>query len=133
MAAGDLNLSGNWKGIFTYPHTLPPNQFDAELRDHAGMLTGETFEVGGSGAGRGQPLHAMIEGRRQGSDVDFIKHYDVFRRAGTPVHYSGSVSADGSEISGVWDIPGSWSGTFLMIRARPKAAAAERKTAETVP
>jgi hypothetical protein len=132
MAAEELNLQGLWNGIFTYPRSLPPNQFDAELRDHGGVLTGETFEHGNNGRSKGQPLHAMIEGQRHGFDVSFVKRYDEFRRATTPVFYSGSVSADGSEISGTWDIPGQWSGTFLMIRAKPNAAAVEQKAAEVV-
>jgi hypothetical protein len=127
-----LNLTGRWTGIFSYPRTLPPNQFEAELRDHLGALTGETFELGNNPRNKGQPLRAMIEGHRHGHEVSFIKHYDAFRRAATPVHYSGRVSGDGSEISGTWDIPGHWSGSFLMIRARPAAEAAERRIAETV-
>ena len=132
MAMDDPDLSGTWKGVFSYPHSLPPNPFDAELRDHAGMLTGETCEVGGSGRSKGQPLHAMIEGHRHGFAISLVKRYDALRRANTPVYYSGTVNADGTEISGVWDIPGSWSGTFLMIRAKPKTAAVERKIAEEV-
>lgn len=74
----------------------------------------------------------MIEGERRGFEVRFTKRYDAFRRATTPVHYSGTLSEDGAEISGTWTIPGNWSGTFLMVRAKPKAAAFERKIAETV-
>lgn len=132
MAAEELDLTGLWTGIFSYPRALPPNQFDAELRDQAGVLTGETFEYGKNGRSKGKPLPAMIEGSRHGFDVSFVKRYDEFRRAATPVFYSGRVSGDGLEISGTWDIPGQWSGTFLMIRARPKAAAIERKIAEVV-
>lgn len=98
MATETLNLTGAWTGIFSYPRTLPPNQFEAVLRDHMGALTGETFELGNNPRDRGQPLHAMIEGRRDGQEVRFIKHYDAFRRSATPVHYSGRVSGDGNEI-----------------------------------
>ena len=128
----EVNLSGAWKGIFAYPRSLPPNQFDAELRDHGGILTGETFEQGNTPRTRGQPLHAMIEGNRNGCHVHFVKRYDAFRRAATPVFYSGRLSEDGSEISGIWEIPKHWAGTFLMVRARSKGAGAERKIAETV-
>jgi len=128
MAEDTLNLTGFWKGVFSYPHSLPPNQFDAELREHAGLITGETSEHGRTG----QTLHGMIEGQRHGFEVGFSKLYDAMRRATTPVHYSGILSGDGTEISGTWTIPGSWSGTFLMVRAKPKAIAVERKVAETV-
>jgi hypothetical protein len=132
MASEDHDLSGAWKGFFNYPRALPATPFDAELREHLGTIAGETFELGTTARNRGQPLHAMIEGQRQGREVLFVKRYDEFRRAATPVHYSGTLSSDGNEISGTWTIPGNWSGTFLMIRARPKAAAAERRIAETV-
>lgn len=132
MATDKLNLTGAWSGIFSYPRTLPPNQFEAELRDHLGALTGETFELGNNRRNKGQPLHAMIEGHRHGRDVSFIKHYDAFNRSATPVYYVGQVSGDGHEISGTWDIPGHWSGSFLMIRARPTAEQAERRIAEKV-
>lgn len=132
MAKNDLNLTGMWKGIFNYPRSLPPNQFDAELREHRGVLTGETSEIGDVAPSKGQVLHAMIEGHRHGFGIEFIKRYDAIRRVTTPVHYSGTLSADGAEISGTWSIPGRWSGTFLMVRAKPEAALAERKAVETV-
>lgn len=127
MTKNERNISGAWKGIFNYPRALPPNQFDAELRDHLGVLTGEAFEDGDGVRNKGQPLHALIEGRREGSDVNFTKRYDDLKRSGTPVHYSGRVSGDGAEISGTWAIPGQWSGTFLIIRAKPNAPKAEKK------
>lgn len=132
LVADDTNLTGRWKGIFHYPRGLPPGQFDAELVEHAGTLTGETFEVSTNPRRLGQQEHAMIDGVRTGSLVRFIKHYDAFRRVRTPVHYDGTVSADGTEISGTWTIPGQWSGAFLMIRATPTGAEAERKVAEPV-
>ena len=130
MERDKLNLTGSWTGVFSYPRALPPNAFEAELRDHIGLLTGETFERANNPRDRCQPLHAMIEGQRHGHEVSFVKHYDAFRRATTPVHYAGRLSADGSEISGTWTIPGHWSGSFLMIRARPPAQEAERRVAE---
>jgi len=128
MAKDELTLTGLWKGVFSYPHSLPPNQFDADLRELGGMIAGETSEL----ARTGQITHAMIEGERRGFEVGFTKRYDAFRRATTPIHYSGALSEDGAEISGTWTIPGNWSGTFLMVRAKPKAVAIERKIAETV-
>jgi len=132
MSLAELNLTGDWKGIFSYPRAMPPNQFDAKLIDHSGVLAGETFERGNTPRSQGQPLHAMIDGLRDGHSVHFVKRYDEFRRIGTPVYYDGTVRADGDEISGTWEIRGHWSGTFLMIRAQPKAASVEHKTAETV-
>lgn len=132
METDHLNLSGAWKGFFNYPRALPPTQFDAELRDQMGALTGETFEIGNGRRNNIQPMHALIEGRRNGDDVSFVKHYDDFKRARTPVRYSGTVNDDGTEIAGIWTIPGHWSGTFLMVRPKSQSAVIERKIAETV-
>jgi hypothetical protein len=126
------DLTGTWSGIFNYPRSLPPGQFTAELRDHGGQLAGETTELGQTRRDQGSTLHALIEGRRTGGSVDFVKRYDAERRANTPVYYTGSISADGDEITGTWDIPGHWNGTFIMIRQARNAAMEERRVAETV-
>jgi hypothetical protein len=42
------------------------------------------------------------------------------------VAYSGELNADNSEIAGMWTIEGGLSGAFLMVRARPLAAAKAR-------
>ncbi|WP_294201119.1 hypothetical protein [uncultured Sphingomonas sp.] len=132
MMADDIDLTGAWKGIFHYPHSLPPGHFDAELRDGQGALIGETFEIADAGPEAGRPLHAMLTGHRQGREVRFVKHYDHRRRVRTPVHYSGQARDGGLEISGIWHIPGHWSGSFLMIRATPRSVMVERKEAVTV-
>lgn len=132
MAGDDTNLTGRWKGIFHYPRLLPPGQFDADLVEHAGSITGETFEVSTSPLRLGQEQRALLLGSRSGSHVSFVKHYDMARRLDTPVHYDGTVSGDGMEITGAWWIPGNWSGTFLMIRAKAPGAEVERKAAEPV-
>jgi hypothetical protein len=56
--------------------------------------------------------------------------YDDLSRA-TP-HYQGTVQPGGDEIEGTWHIPGDWSGTFLMVRARMAKAEEERKVGEEV-
>ncbi len=53
-------------------------------------------------------------------------------RAHYVVHYTGSIAPDGNEINGQWNVPGVWSGTFIMIRKPGKAEEVERETAETV-
>lgn len=131
MSTDAGNLSGLWKGIFNYPRLLPPNQFDAEMRDHLGVITGETFEYGDA-EDSGRPMHAMIEGHRSGSEVNFVKRYDDLRAANWPVHYSGTIADDGNEISGNWEIRGVWSGTFIMIRAKRADERVESEVAEPV-
>ena len=132
MADHDLNLSGMWKGIFHYPYRFPPNQFDAELRDFEGHLSGETIETDNVGRSKGQRLVALIEGSRDGNDISFTKQYDDLNRMPSPVHYHGKLSQDGTEISGMWSVAGSWSGSFLMIRSASQRAQQRRMVAETV-
>ena len=72
----------------------------------------------------------MIEGTRQGERVRWVKLYDDLSRE-TP-HYSGTIQPGGDEIEGEWHIPGNWSGTFIMVRARKAKAHEERKVSETI-
>jgi len=130
-ASANGSLSGEWDGIFNYPHHMPPNAFTAILRDEAGFLTGETTE---SGEVHGDPavLHAWIEGRRSGDAAHFVKSYDAAVRACYVVQYAGTIAPDGNEISGRWDVPGVWSDTFIMVRKSGSAEAVEREAAETI-
>ena len=126
----DYDLSGQWSGIFNYPAYVPPNSFEATIRDSGGVITGlitqprEVFDL------PGPARQAVIEGSRQGSQLSFIKIYDDLERP-TP-HYSGTIQPGGDEIEGEWTIPGDWSGTFLMIRGSRAGEAVERKVSEEV-
>ena len=126
-----LDVTGAWEGIFNYPRGLPPGGFRAELRDASGAITGETEERGDADQA-GLTLHALIVGTRSGTAVAFTKRYDALARAADPVHYEGTLSPDGDEITGRWTIPGSWSGSFIMVRAARRAAPAAVEVAETV-
>jgi hypothetical protein len=61
----------------------------------------------------------------------FVKIYDDLERP--TVHYRGTIQPGGDEIEGIWTIPGDWSGTFMMVRARKEKAAEERKIDVDVP
>jgi len=126
---GEYNLSGEWSGLYSYPARYPPNSFEATIRDAGGIITGEIRQPG-EFFEQTRVQHAVIEGRREGSLVRWVKIYDDLRRA-TP-HYEGTVHAEGDEIEGTWHIPGDWSGTFMMIRRRKESAAETRKVGETV-
>jgi hypothetical protein len=115
-ADADHDLTGRWSGIFNYPDLSPPNAFEAELRDAGGLLSGLTTEQDDNPCRNGGPLHAVIEGHRQASNVRFTKHYDDFNLMPDVVVYTGVVHPGGDEIDGRWEVPGSWSGTFLMVR-----------------
>ena len=110
------DLSGEWRGLYSYARGKDPVHFAAVLRDTDGWLTGTTSETGTAGDAAGLTISASLQGRRTGRSVTFLKIYHGnFRRYDT-VHYAGEVSADGTEIEGRWTIPGNSSGTFLMIR-----------------
>jgi hypothetical protein len=127
----EYDLSGHWLGMFNYPAEFPPNNFEAELRDAGGIVTGlitqprEVFDF------PGPPRQAVIDGHRTGGQLSFVKLYDDLDR--DTVHYSGTIQPGGDEIEGIWTIPGDWSGTFMMVRARRDTAAEESKIAEKVP
>jgi len=126
----DHDLSGQWSGIYNYPALYPPNTFEASIRDTGGLITGVITQPGEFFEPPGTVQTAVIEGRREGSQLSFIKIYDDLGRP-TP-HYHGVIQPGGDEIDGEWTIPGNWSGTFLMVRGPRGGAAVERKATEKV-
>jgi hypothetical protein len=123
------DLSGFWDGIYSYPRKLAPVSFAADLKETGGWLTGTTRETLASGSAGGQTLNAILQGRRSGSSVQFLKLYDDSIPGYDSVAYEGAVSADGTEIDGRWTAIGNWSGTFLMIRSQG-VAESRSKTAQ---
>jgi hypothetical protein len=118
--------------MFNYPGPFPPVGFEAELRDHGGSITGTIFEPDENPCGAGGTLHSIVEGLRQGGPVTFSKMYEDAERMPEPVFYSGAIQPDGNEVSGRWEIPGHWSGTFLMVRNSGAAEAAEEAVGQEV-
>lgn len=129
MSADARDLSGTWCGIFSYPHSAPPTDFEATLRDSAGALVGSISEVDSF---TGATLTATVEGAHAGSRVHFTKFYETDDENFDTVFYEGQAAADGLEIYGRWNIPGAWSGSFIMIRAKGAEAAIEAQIAQTV-
>ncbi len=131
MSSAD-DLSGGWDGIYNYPRGMRPNAFTATLRDSGGLLAGEVSEPSQDPQDHGAILHALLEGSREGSAVRFVKTYDAPSRSHYAVIYTGTVNGEGTEISGRWDIPGVWSGTFIMVRHVGAEDAAETRVEEIV-
>ncbi|HEX8620468.1 MAG TPA: hypothetical protein VF718_00705 [Allosphingosinicella sp.] len=115
-AKRDHDLTGRWSGIFNYPEQLPPNSFEATLRDSGGVISGVTVERDDDPYGNGGFLHAIVEGRREGSSVSFTKIYDEMEPDAVVILYSGTIDPEGNEIHGRWERIDMWSGTFLMVR-----------------
>jgi hypothetical protein len=122
------NLTGVWSGSYFYPRELPPVSFLATLIETAASLTGTTHEPAATGTAR----YASLQGQREGNAVSFTKTYDKAELKAYPIHYSGILDGEATEIKGTWRIPGYWSGKFLMIRSPGKVAAVTRKVAERV-
>lgn len=121
MSADDL--SGRWQGIYNYPPESGVRAavaFAADLIETSGRLGGTIAEHDAIGDGRA--LAAAIDGQRSGTSVEFTKFYeDADPENYDAVAYRGTVSPDGNEISGRWDIPGAWSGSFIMTRPAAEA------------
>ncbi len=123
--SGESDLSGAWSGLYTFPRAQPPVFFEAVLVEATSWLTGtitEEVEI----EGHRRMLEAVVQGRRSGSSVTWLKIYDGGLRAYDAVHYEGRVNAEATEIEGKWRIPGNWSGGFLMIRAGGRQAVRSR-------
>jgi hypothetical protein len=127
---GGHDLTGEWRGIYNYPARYPPNAFEASLRDSGGIITGVIRQPGEFFEPPGTLQHAVIEGTREGSLVRWVKIYDDLTRA--PPRYEGRIQPGGDEIEGEWHHPGSWSGTFLMVRVREAKATEVRKVSEEI-
>jgi hypothetical protein len=119
-----LDVSGVWNGVYSYAVAsiaATPVAFVASLAESDSGIVGVTVETM-----RGGPAPATLCGRRAGRAVAFVKRYDR-RPHCREIHYEGELSGDGTEIRGRWRIVPFPSGTFLMIRARPVASAAQRE------
>jgi hypothetical protein len=126
----EFDLTGEWTGIYNYPELLPPNTFEASIRDSGGIITGVINQPGEIIEPPGTHQHAVIEGTRSGGLVRWVKMYDDLARA-TP-RYEGRILPGGDEIEGEWHIPGDWSGTFMMMRRRKEAAGETRTVSEEI-
>ena len=123
-----IDLTGQWAGSYTYPGCLDPVPFTAEIREIDGQLSGVTSEPHEWDVG--EEANGTIAGKRSGTHLQFTKLYVLQEDYPDPVFYFGSLDEDGCEVAGDWDIPGVWSGSFVMMRPRqPKVELASEQTA----
>ncbi len=128
----DLNLSGAWHGRYNYPTKKPPVFFAAALAESGGWLNGTITETVPTKVGTERTLEAIVEGRRTGHAVTFLKLYTTNLSRFDSVQYVGTLSDNGLEIEGRWTVPANWSGTFLMIRSSGIAAPVEESVSEKI-
>ena len=116
-------LSGRWIGVYRYPEgdANPVAEFvdtplSITLEDNDGAVGGSSEEpdapppVGGAGM-----IVCRIEGEHRLGRIRFTKtplNHPTLR----PVLYEGEISRDGRRISGHWNLPDTWSGTFDLVR-----------------
>lgn len=122
----DRNLSGTWSGLYTYADGMSV-PFEAELLEIANRISGSVREEARDGL-----IGAHVDGEVEGDHVRFLKTYDRQEGGYDYVLYEGTADKDGLEIAGGWRIPGSLSGTFLMVRPASGGAAVEAEEAVTV-
>ncbi|RHW17273.1 hypothetical protein D1610_12095 [Sphingomonas gilva] len=117
MSNDPMNLTGAWFGSFSYLGTGDPDvSFIASLEEVAGVLSGTTSEPN-TIAGTTTHLNAFIRGSREGAEVSFTKMYDGESDAAHAVNYAGTVNAEGTRVSGFWQLE-EWSGGFEMTRTQ---------------
>jgi hypothetical protein len=116
MDDSTLNLTGQWSGLFNYPEQFLAGAFEANLIEISGIVSGATNESGQCEQDFHLSVSAHIEGQRANNSVSFTKFYDSPLPDYLPVEYTGKLSPEGDELSGVWQVSAAWSGTFIMIR-----------------
>ena len=107
------SISGFWAGTYAYPNGIAPSvDFDCELRESGGTVSGEITESHGPG----QMLVAGITGQLSGNTISFTKRYKTTEPAFLwEIAYSGQVSPKKDHIAGTWRV-GTRQGTFEMHR-----------------
>src|SRR5512138_1103890 len=102
-------LTGIWHGLYSYGQRPGSVSFVATLIESGSSLSGSTHEPCIGDHCPADTLYATLAGSRQDSAIAFVKTYET---AGQffqdPVAYDGTLSADGTEIEGVWNIQGLW-------------------------
>lgn len=115
MSRDRLDMTGLWHGAFAYPsYQGPTTAFVARIGDDHGLLSGTIMEPNTMGRSSDE-LQALVNGNRNGQEVDFTKTYDGASDAAHSVDYVGRLSGDGRTVRGVWSMEG-LDGTFEMHR-----------------
>lgn len=109
-----LDVSGVWYGrYFASTAGADENSFIAHLAEDAGGVSGTITEPDDSGAEAIR--RAFVDGSRSGTALRFTKQYDPAGPLAHCVAYSGTISDDGSEVTGTWRFSG-YHGSFVMNR-----------------
>jgi hypothetical protein len=120
--ADKRDLTGVWYGRYDADAWTETNGFIAVLEESGGVLTGVITER--DTTGRAEVRRALVDGRRDGTGVRFVKQYDGSGGHDHAIDYSGNVDAEGLEMTGIWR-HAFGSGRFVMEREKFDAAELE--------
>ena len=104
-------VAGKWSGLYVYGPQFQgaaPVRFEAVFEAPApdGAFRGRVTDAGGIG-------EASVTGGVTGMTLRFVKVYERTRyRTRKPIHYEGTLSADGLYLSGRWHITARLLGLF---------------------
>ena len=121
----EQNLTGVWRGLFSYPTSRKAADFGATLIGTGNDISGSTGEIWASGARAGESVLAMPSGRRNGQTMVFTEAHEDTAKPNQAAECEGTLTNKCLEIKGRWFISASCGGLFLMIRSfgRPVEAA----------
>lgn len=108
------DVSGVWYGRYFAGSTeVEENSFIAHLEELAGEVTGTITEP--DTTGHEEIRRAFVDGSRVATALKFTKQYDPAGALAHSVNYSGTISDDGTEVTGDWRFSG-YHGSFVMNR-----------------
>ena len=112
-----MDVSGFWTGEYAYDSVKGLKvEFKAGLVQTGAILSGDTTEENTFADQCGQILIAELFGKVSAQNVSFTKQYKNGPPGQEKILYQGSISDDGSLITGTWTIMSSWTGSFRMTR-----------------
>jgi hypothetical protein len=134
MPPSSQNLTGVWHGLYSYELARAPVYFVATIMSGGSWISGTSHEACNEIVGQTLTMFANLEGSVEGSKVSFVKTYDGTGGWNHGVPYTGTLSPDGLEIEGQWQIVEAGYmptyGRFLMIRSSGASEALVREVYE---
>lgn len=114
MITDPQDVTGVWYGrYFASSAEVEENSFIAHLDELGGEVSGTITEPDTTGIE--EIRRAFVDGDRSGSRLRFTKQYDPAGALAHLVAYAGTISDDGTEVTGEWRFSG-YHGSFVMNR-----------------
>lgn len=124
---GPQDVSGVWYGrYFAGSAEVEQNSFIAHLEEAGGEVSGTITEPDTTGLE--EVRRAFVDGSRTGAVLSFLKQYDPAGSLAHSVNYAGTLSDDGTEVTGEWRFSG-YHGSFVMNREKFTADELENEAA----